>query len=183
MLLLIQKQVDGAEPIYTGKEIQPYCLKKNKNYIIYNRSDFQQVAKDEYYRVAEKLVYKFISNKLIFAYDDSKSLFLNSANILIPSIPNMSVKTVMGFLNSELYQYLYSTLFFEMKILKGTLIELPFPAISSVQNDIITNYVQRIISGERNYIDRLQNVIYSVFDISEEQKKYIKGKVYGTFNK
>ncbi|MBQ9510436.1 MAG: N-6 DNA methylase [Clostridia bacterium] len=180
---LLSTQTSGAEPIYTGKEIQPYCLRQCKNYIVYNRSDFQQVAKDEYYRAAEKLVYKFISNKLVFAYDDSRSLFLNSANILIPNIPNMSIKTVMGFLNSELYQYLYSTLFSEIKILKGNLIELPFPKISSIQNDIITDYVQRIIVGEQKYIDKLQDVIYSVFDISEEQKKYIKGKVYGTFNK
>lgn len=180
---LLSTQTGGAEPIYTGKEIQPYCLKRCKNYIVYNRSDFQQVAKDEYYRATEKLVYKFISNKLVFAYDDSRSLFLNSANILIPNIPNMSIKTVMGFLNSELYQYLYSTLFSEIKILKGNLIELPFPEINNAQNDIITDYVQHIIAGEQNYIDRLQDVIYSVFDISEEQKEYIRGKVYGTFNK
>lgn len=180
---LLSTQISGAEPIYTGKEIQPYCLRQFKYYIVYNRSDFQQVAKDEYYRATEKLVYKFISNKLVFAYDDSQSLFLNSANILIPNIPNMSIKTVMGFLNSELYQYLYSTLFSEIKILKGNLIELPFPEITSAQNEIITDYVQRIITGEQNYINRLQDIIYSIFDISEEQKEYIRGKVYGAFNK
>lgn len=126
----------GYEKIYTGKEILPYRLKTPTNYILYDRKQLQQVAKDEYYRAKEKLVYKFISNKLVFAYDDSGSLFLNSANILIPNIPNMSVKTVLAFLNSELYQYMYIVLFSEIKVLKGNLIELPFPQISSEMDKI-----------------------------------------------
>lgn len=40
----------------------------------------------------------------MFAYDDTSSLFLNSANILIPNIPGMSTKTVLAFLNSSLYR-------------------------------------------------------------------------------
>ncbi len=80
---------DGMEKIYTGKEIQPYVLRPAQNYILYDRAKLQQVAKEEIYRAPEKLVYKFISNKLTFAYDDSASLFLNSANILIPDIPSL----------------------------------------------------------------------------------------------
>ena len=90
------KQGKGMEPIYTGKEIEAYTLKHPRKFIKYERSDFQQVAKDEIYRADEKLVYKFISKNLVFAYDNSKSLFLNSANILIPRIPGMSIKTVVA---------------------------------------------------------------------------------------
>ena len=95
------------EKIYTGKEIKPYFLEQARHYIFYQRQALQQTAKEEYYRAKEKLVYKFISKKLVFAYDNTGSLFLNSANILIPSIPNMSIKTVMAFLNTPLYQFLY----------------------------------------------------------------------------
>src|SRR5690606_28068426 len=96
----------NLEKIYTGKEITPYTLKPSKYYINYDRSQLQQVAKDEIYRAKPRLVYKFISKKLVFAVDESASLFLNSANILVPKVPNMSVKSVSAFLNSELYQYL-----------------------------------------------------------------------------
>ncbi|MGX2973319.1 Eco57I restriction-modification methylase domain-containing protein, partial [Helicobacter sp. T3_23-1059] len=104
---LHKEQILGSEKIFTGKEIVPYRLQKARNFIMYDRTKFQQVAKDEMYRASEKLVYKFISNKLIFAYDNSGALFLNSANILIPRIPNMSIKTALGFLNSELFAYLH----------------------------------------------------------------------------
>ena len=172
----------GYEKIYTGKEILPYRLKAPTNYIFYDRKQLQQVAKDEYYRAKEKLVYKFISNKLVFAYDDSGSLFLNSANILIPNIPNMSVKTVLAFLNSELYQYMYIVLFSEIKVLKGNLIELPFPQISSEMDKILTGLIQDVIDGDDSKTNLIQDEIYKIYNNSIEQKKYIKEFLYGTFN-
>ena len=103
---LKKEQEKGYEAIYTGKDIGKYCLKSPSNYILYDRAQLQQCAKDEYYRCPEKLVYKFISKSLCFAYDNSLSLFLNSANILIPCIQGMSIKTVLAFLNSELFSYI-----------------------------------------------------------------------------
>lgn len=180
---LLKEPIVGSEHIYTGKEILPYHLAVPQNYIIYNRNNFQQVAKEEYYRADEKLVYKFISNKLVFAYDNTKSLFLNSANILIPNIPNMSIKTVLAFLNSEMFQYLYNVLFSEIKILKGNLCELPFPQITKEQDFLLSDYVQKVIDGENQYIEMIQNSIFAIYEITTEQKKYIKEKLNGTFNK
>lgn len=165
---------NGMERIYTGKEIQPYTLKPARNYILYDRTQLQQVAKDEIYRAPEKLVYKFISNKLIFAYDNSGSLFLNSANILIPNIPNMSVKTVIAFLNSSLFQFMYIKLFGEVKILKGNLMELPFPKISKDDNDALTAMVDDIINGDSSKREDVERYIFSLYGISETDISYIQ---------
>ncbi|MDD6489785.1 MAG: N-6 DNA methylase [Clostridia bacterium] len=170
------------EAIYTGKEIMPYLLKEAKKYILYDRSQLQQVAKEEYYRAEEKLVYKFISNRLTFAYDNKKRLFLNSANILIPDIPGMSIKTVMAFLNSELYQFLYIKMFGEVKILKGNLMELPFPEISPEQDFIISDIVDDVLSG-KNRINDLQQQIYNIFNIKEKEVEHIRRTLYGTADK
>lgn len=179
---LLSASTPYTEIIYTGKEISPYVLKAPAKYIVYDRKSFQQVAKDEIYRADEKLVYKFISNKLVFAYDNSQSLFLNSANILIPKIPNMSIKTVLAFLNSELYQYLYCVLFSEIKILKGNLMEMPFPDISAAQDAELTAYIDKILSGEKSYIPTVQKIIYELFKLTEEQIIYIKEKLNGALN-
>lgn len=168
----------GSEQIYTGKEILPYSLKKTHSYIKYNRENLQQVAKEEYYRASEKLVYKFISNKLTFAYDNMQRLFLNSANILIPKINGMSIKTVMAFLNSELYQYLYIQMFGEIKVLKGNLLELPFPKLSSSQDHDISEAVTKILDGECTD-ELIQNQIYAIFNISDEQINHIRSVLYG----
>ncbi len=167
------------EKIYTGKEIAPYTLKPSKYYIRYDRSQLQQVAKDEIYRAKPKLVYKFISKKLVFAVDDSASLFLNSANILVPNVPNMSVKSVSAFLNSELYQYLYMKLFREIKILKGNLLQLPFPEIDSKTDKVVSNMVDDVILGKTDD-KKLQDFIYNYYKISAIEIKCIKKEVYGT---
>lgn len=155
----------GFEPIYTGKEIEAYTLKTPKYFIKYKRADYQQVAKDEIYRADEKLVYKFISKNLVFAYDDSKSLVLNSANILIPRILGMSVKTVLAFLNSSLYKFLYKSLFGEIKILKGNLMELPFPEISEEIDKRLTKLVDEILKGNKDAMQLIDNEIAALFDV------------------
>lgn len=162
------RQGRGLEPIYTGKEIEAYTLKQPRKYIKYERSDFQQVAKDEIYRSDEKLVYKFISKNLVFAYDNHKSLFLNSANILIPKIPGMSIKTVLAFLNSELFKFLYKSLFGEIKILKGNLMELPFPEISPETDQKLTQLVDEVLKGNHNAIKTINAVVVGVFENTQQ---------------
>ncbi len=157
------KQGRGMEPIYTGKEIEAYTLKQPRYFVKYKRADYQQVAKDEIYRAEEKLVYKFISKNLVFAYDGSGSLFLNSANILIPRIPGMSIKTVLAFLNSETFKFLYKSLFGEIKILKGNLMELPFPEISPETNENLTKLVDEVLKGNNKALNKIDVLIYNLF--------------------
>jgi Type I restriction-modification system methyltransferase subunit len=171
---LLDKPSKDNEPIYTGKEIRPYKLLMPKKYVIYDRSQFQQVAKDEIYRAEEKLVYKFISNKLVFSYDNSKSLFLNSANILIPIIPTMSMKSVLLFLNSELFQFAYMKRFGEIKILKGNLCELFFPIISKTEDSLIQKIVDRILYGDSSALEDSQGFVYDYYRVSQNKIDYIR---------
>lgn len=168
-----------TEPIYTGKEILPYRLLPPVKHVVYDRKSFQQAADDRIYRAREKLVYKFISDKLVFAYDASGALFLNSANILIPRIPCMSVKTVMAFLNSELYRYLYRALFAEVKILKGNLAELPFPEISASLDRELSAYAEGAASGDVGCITAIENAVYRVFGINDAQRAHISDFLKG----
>lgn len=157
------------EKIYTGKEIEKFRLREAKKYVLYDRDSFQQVAKDEIYRADEKLVYKFVSNKLMFAYDDSASLFLNSANILIPNILGMSTKTVLAFLNSSLYQFIYEKLFGELKVLRGNLSELPFPQIDEETDKLLTSLVDEIIYDGKDKQEEIDNIVYGVFDLDSKR--------------
>lgn len=168
---------EGMEKIYTGKEIRPYTLLPAKKYILFDRAGLQQVAKDEIYRAPEKLVYKFISNKLIFAYDSSGSLFLNSANILIPEIPHMSIKAVLAFLNSALFQFMYKKLFGEVKILKGNLMEMPFPELSEAESEKLTALVERVLKGDSSKIEDIDGFIFSLYGLSEAQIEHIRSTV------
>lgn len=168
---------ENLEEIYTGKEISQYRLLACKNYIEYKRENFQQVAPDRIYRAKEKLVYKFISKKLTFAYDNSQSLFLNSANILIPEIEGMSTKTCMAFLNSDLFKYIYMKKFDEIKILKGNLMQLPFPVIDNNENLEIEKMVDEVLNSNDEYKEIINNKIYEIFNITPEEIMYIKNQI------
>lgn len=159
----------GLEPIYMGKDITKYGLKKASRYIKYNRADFQQCAKDEFYRAKEKLVYKFVSSRLCFTYDDKQRLFLNSANILIPEVDGMSTKTVLAFLNSSLFNFLYVKKFNDLKILKGNLSALPFPKITPEQDKQLSSLVDRVLSGDADASNEINELIYSLYEIDSQE--------------
>lgn len=167
-------EAEGLEPIYTGKEISEYRLMPVKNYIKYDRNSFQQVAPDRIYRSNEKLVYKFISKDLVFAYDNNKSLFLNSANILIPNIEGMSIKTSMAFLNSNIFKYIYRKMFGEIKILKGNLEKLPFPVITSEENIELEHLCDQVLSGDDEKKDEINEKIYSIFELNKKEAEYVE---------
>jgi predicted RNA methylase len=163
----------GLEPIYTGKDISKYHLKKASRYIKYNRADFQQCAKDEFYRAKEKLVYKFVSSHLCFTYDDKQRLFLNSANILIPDVEGMSVKTVLAFLNSSLFNFLYVKRFNDLKILKGNLSILPFPKITPEQDQQLSSLVDRALNGDKNAPKEIDGLIFDFYQFDNEEIELI----------
>ena len=160
---------EGMEKIYTGKEICRYILKKAEKSVYYDPENFQQCAKEEYYRAEEKLVYKFISRFPVFAYDPSGSLFLNSANILIPCIPGMGLKTVLAFLNSRLFRFYYEIKFADMKILKSNLLTLPFPLIDAKCDQEMEKLVDEILAGKTEKDELIQKIIYDCFGLDENE--------------
>jgi hypothetical protein len=167
--LLSPSRLEGMEPIYTGKEIKPYRLLEPANFIRYDRRCLQQAAPDRIYRAGEKLAYKFISNKLAFACDTSGSLFLNSANLLIPKIPGMSVKTVMAFLNSSLYSFLYSKMFGDVKVLKGNLMELPFPDITPDDDRELSRLAALASGGDPDAPAAVDALVFRIFSLDGEE--------------
>ncbi len=167
----------GCEAIYTGKEIAPFVVEPPQFYLRYDRSRLQQVAKEEIYRAPEKLVYRFVSKRLTFAYDASQRLFLNSANILIPRIWGMSAKTVVAFLNSELFQFYYSQTFAGAKVLKSELSELPFPEIDAALNRRFERRVDKILAGESAEIETLNAEIFQLYRLDASQIERIKRKM------
>lgn len=169
----------GLEPIFTGKEVLPYRLKAPCKFIRYDRTQFQQVAKDSYYRAPEKLVYKFIADRPVFAYDDSGALFLNSANILIPHVEGMSTKTVLALLNSDVLQFYYRQKFGGVKVLKSNLCALPLPQLSQETEQRIADMSSGIIAGDYSQYKELQYVIGACYGVSSNEVDMITERTNG----
>ena len=162
----------GFEPIYKGKDIKKFILDKPSSYIQFQPEKFQQVAPEEKYRVKEKLIYKFISKNLIFAYDNHKRLTLNSANILIPEVPDYPIKVIAGLFNSSLYQFLFQKKFSSIKVLRSHIEELPLPLWDKKTFSKIIKLVDRVMQNQ-NKFQELDIYISSKFLFSEKERAYI----------
>ena len=95
-------------------------------YIDRELSNCQQVAPLSLYYAEEKIIYRFISDRLVFYCDISKSLVLNSANILVlrKSFP-LTSQQLTSLLNSKIINWLFAKVFNTHKILRADLEALP----------------------------------------------------------
>ncbi len=136
---LLKKEKEGkAELVLKGADIQKYKISPSKCFLAYEPENFQQCAKESYYRAKEKLLYRFIGRQLVFAYDSQQRLSLNSCNILIPHVPGMDMKYIMAVLNSSAAQFLYSRKFHSLKVLRAYLEQIPIPAAPDRQGEIVS---------------------------------------------
>lgn len=139
---------EGYLPIFKGSDITTKGLKPPSNYIPDDFSRYQQVAPLSFYNAPTKLIYKFISSKLVFFYDTEQRFILNSANLMIPDEPKLglSSKQLADLLSSEFMNWLFYALFNTHKILRGDLEQLPLHA----------GYFQKYSSfSEKSFIDFL----------------------------
>ncbi len=169
--LVLDSKTKESMPIYTGKEIKKYIADKPKKFIVYNKEKFQQVASDEFYFAKEKLIYKFISNrKLIFSYDNKKTLVLNSANILIPINTPVNIKALCVLLNSNVLNFYFRHKINQIKTLKYDLQNLPIPTIDAKTEQLFTDFIDGKVNDEL----KIQSVIYKLYGFSDEQIKIIE---------
>lgn len=118
--------VAGYMPVWRGSDIGQGSLKPPTTYIPDDLSLYQQVAPLKIYDAPEKLIYKFISNKLVFFHDVGKRRILNSANAMIPdSSFNFDQEYLCKYLNSRVINWIFSSIFATHKILRSDLECLP----------------------------------------------------------
>lgn len=174
-----KEKADGLEPVYVGKHVDPFKLQNESAYILFDPANFQQCAKEEFFRAPEKLIYRFIAKYPIVAYDDKQCLCLNSANILIPQLDTISIKSVAALLNSTLYHYYYSVKFSDIKVLKGNLQELPFPKLTKKQDEDLSALVSSIQSSSFtiDFQEQLDKKVYAIFGITPKEQSQIQTRV------
>ncbi len=174
-----KEKTDGLEPVYAGRQVNPFKLQDESLYILFDPENFQQCAREEFFRAPEKLIYRFIAKYPVVAYDDKQCLCLNSANILIPQLDTISVKSVAALLNSTLYHYYYSLRYSDIKVLKGYLQDLPFPKLTKKQDESLSALVTDIQSSSFSsvYQQQLDKEVYSIFGITEKEQEQILTRI------
>lgn len=170
------------EMLLKGADISKYHINTSTNYITFKPESFQQVAPIEMYRAQEKLLYRFISNQFVFAYDNKQTLSLNSCNIVIPKIPGIKMKYVLAILNSRIAQFIYKREFNSVKVLRSHIENIPIPLVDESIQDRIIAITDRLISGLENSIaktvyDELDLLIANIFNLTANEIEVIKKAV------
>lgn len=176
------EKTENNELVLKGADIYKYRIKPSNNFIDFQPEKFQQVAPEKMYRAKEKLFYRFISNQLIFAYDDKQILSLNSCNIVIPKISSLNIKYIMSILNSRVAQFIFQKEFNSIKVLRSHIENIPIPIVSSEKQNDIIQIADFLIDGNTTYSSEelyndIDKKICDLFDLSVEEQNLIKNTV------
>ena len=165
--LLHTAPAEGLEPIIKGSDISKYHINSVSGYVSFQPEHFQQTAPEHLYRAPEKLFYRFINKKLIFAYDNTGLLSLNSCNIVIPQIPGLSVKYVLAVLNSSVAQFFFEKKFHSVKVLRSHLEQIPIPMADEETQREIVKLVDKLMVLDDNSSDYKETYQYLDCKITE----------------
>jgi len=163
---LLPEPCAGSEPIYRGQDILPFRFQPPLFHLKFEPSVYQQVAPLQLYR-QPKIVYRFISDKLICALDRESRLLLNSANLFIPTL-DYPPETIVALFNSRLYTYLYRKMFYAKKVLRSHLERLPLPVLSRAEHTQLKSLYDKLAAAENCFRD-LDNFVYTLFDLQPEE--------------
>ena len=86
----------------------------------------------------------------------------------------MSIKTVLAFLNSALFNFLYAKKFNDLKILKGNLSALPFRQITAELNEQLTALVDKALKGDKEALTDIDQLIFDVYQLTPDDIVTIK---------
>lgn len=175
---LTEEKTIKSEAIFRGKDIDKYVFLAPRYYIEFQSSLYQQVARVEYYR-QPKIVYRFISNRLVCVLDMENNLILNSANLFIAK--KYPMETIVTLFNSDIYTFLFQKLYHSRKVLKSHLQHLPLPILSNETHKYICNLYYETFSQRDTEISlfqgKIEKIICDVFSIDKRQFDYIKGEI------
>lgn len=179
---LTNEKLKGNEMILKGSDIHKFRFMEGTSFIAYRPDLFQQTAPTQYYRAPQKLLYRFISSQLVFAYDDRQTLSLNSCNVLIPEIEGLEMKYVLAVLNSRVAQFYFDKSFQSVKVLRSHIEQIPIPAIDRAGQESIIRLTDKLIAPAEdddtagNY-EILDVAIAQIYGLSQEEYQAVKESV------
>ena len=116
----------GMIPVFRGKDIFKDKMADPSLFINENLEGCRQVPDLRYYNASEKIIYRFISNRIICHHDTQQRYVLNSANLFIlkDDFP-ITHRQLCELLNSDFMNWLFQSIFNTHKVLRSDLEMLP----------------------------------------------------------
>ena len=199
--LSFKDETNLHKPIISGSEVERYYLKENEKYVYYVSELLDRPRKERIFLLNEKLISKFVGNKLTFCYDNHQNYVINTACSIELIDKEINLFFLLTILNSKLINFYFQQIFSDNRVTfpimkSGNIESLPMKhicsnkqqpfiekadlmlALNKQNQNKINNFLHRL---ETNYdIDKFTNKMKAFFDfdfktlISELNKKKIK---------
>lgn len=175
---------EDYEPLWRGRDIFKYSAVPPQMYLRFDPKALQQCASIQRYKAPEKLIYRFISRELVFSYDASQTLVLNSANILIPQSNLVDIKYILAVLNSSLSQYFFTKKFASLKVLRHHLEAIPIPLVSSSIQQEVIQMVNTILNPSSSQTlrqhtsERIDQVLLETLPLTASERERLSSKTF-----
>ena len=157
-----------TQAVVKGVDICRFQLNKPSGHLLFEPSQFQQIAPIEKYKTPAKLVYRFICKEWVFAIDRQQHLTLNSANFLIPRLKSHSIESLCGLFNSKLAQYYFQKKFNTFKVLRYHIESFPiadFTPKQATEIDFLVGMLEKQFD-EAQY-QKLNQLVYQIYKIDK----------------
>jgi hypothetical protein len=176
------------KPLITGSDISRYCNLVNKKYVLYRPAELDRARDQRIFLLQEKLVSKFVGDRLCFTIDINQFYVLNSACVTEVLTEKTSIKYLLGILNSKLINFYFTNVFTDYRdsfplMKSGNIESLPLKlAPIKIETEIKTIVDQILImklqdsSADTTALEtQIDQLVYKLYDLTEEEIKIIEG--------
>ena len=178
--LIFTDNTGGLDKLLVGKDISKYGISFNNRFISFKNQDKSKFKEISIYK-SEKILIQRIRNlslkqRLVCSYDDEGYLCTNTLRIGILKTSSISLKFILGILNSKLINYLFLKYFLNRDIYAYQLEQIPIPELTINQQQPISSLVNQILSAKKEnpatdttVLERqIDELVYELYGLTEE---------------
>ncbi|WP_417885571.1 Eco57I restriction-modification methylase domain-containing protein [Zunongwangia sp.] len=174
-----EKSTINHKPLITGSDIERYNLQPNKKYVQYIPELLDRARDERIFLLENKLLSKFVGNRLTFCYDGLKNYVVNTGCITEILNDEINPFFLLGVLNSKLLNFYFQQIFSDSRstfpIMKsGNIEELPLKILSTTDQNkfiLVTKNMEAMSGKLYTIIKKLTNYISHKFSIEKLPKK------------
>ncbi len=108
--LFKHKDADNYKPVLDGRNIRRYAHEWGEEYLAYDVKNIHSCKRTDIFEAKEKIFFRRVGDRLIATYDDAQFYALNTLVVItMKSLSKLSLKYVIGLINSKLLNYYYET--------------------------------------------------------------------------
>jgi type I restriction-modification system DNA methylase subunit len=178
-------QVDKTyRPVLRGKDIERYLIRWHENNWLKYGENLAAPRSEAVFNTSPKLVIRQTGDSLVATIDSSKFLCLNNLHVGTLIDSTVSLFYFLGLLNSRFLNYYYQKINPEVgevlaEVKKENVEKLPVPIATSPVQNLITNYVERIMTLKSNNQDttslerEIDVMVYKLYELTYGEVKTI----------